>query len=191
MKLKTNLKILIVSVSLIIFSCKDYESEDSTPAWDENSDTTTITDIDNMVLTKDSENESINEQSFEVPFRDENGVKVIEAWLNGLGLEMIFDSGASTTCLSITQAEYMFKTGKLTREDVIGEQNFQIADGSIKVGLVINLKDVKIGSKIIHDVQASVSDEIQAPLLLGQSVMERFGTIIQDNNKGVIIFNEE
>ncbi len=186
--------IILGTICLGIFgSFYYYQHKDKQVGFGANSAQDTIAKMNvSKQATIADETEEIDEPEidvFEVPFREENGVKIIDAWVNGMGLEFIFDSGASSTMLSKTEAEYMFQKGKLTLDDVIGKQNFQIADGSIVVGLVINLKEVKIGEMTINDVKATVTDDIQAPLLLGQSVMERFGKITQDNDRGVIIFN--
>jgi aspartyl protease family protein len=45
---------------------------------------------------------------------------------------------------------------------------------------------VTIGSRTIYNVQASIVDNDRAPLLLGQSALERFGTVTIDYNNNTI-----
>lgn len=63
----------------------------------------------------------------------------------------------------------------------------QTANGQISEGTVITLREVKIGDAVLHNVDASVVGSQKAPLLLGQSAMERFGTITIDNANNKII----
>ena len=40
---------------------------------------------------------------------------------------------------------------------------------------------------MLYDVEASISDEMSAPLLLGQSAIQKLGTIQINGNKLIII----
>ena len=46
---------------------------------------------------------------------------------------------------------------------------------------------MKIGDAVLHNVNASVVKSQKAPLLLGQSVMERLGIITIDNQNNKLI----
>ena len=101
--------------------------------------------------------------------------------VNGLELQMIFDTGASDVTISSVEANFMLKNGQLSREDIKGKKYYQIANGDIAEGTTVTLREVKIGDAVLHNVDASVVHSQKAPLLLGQSVLERFGTITIDN----------
>jgi predicted aspartyl protease len=60
------------------------------------------------------------------------------------------------------------------------------ANGDISEGTVINLRSVKFGDAVLNNVKASVVKSQTAPLLLGQSVLERLGKIEIDNTKKVL-----
>ena len=75
-----------------------------------------------------------------MPFREKNGVKYVRVSVNGVGLDMIFDTGCSSTLISIAEARYLYEKGKLTDEDVLGMANSQVADGSIVENMVVNLR---------------------------------------------------
>jgi aspartyl protease family protein len=111
--------------------------------------------------------------------------------INGMGLDMIFDTGASSTCITLAEAQYLYDKGNLTDNDIIDVQQFQTADGNISVGLRIILREVSIGDKIkLSDIEALVVQNQQAPLLLGQSVMKNFREISVDRENRVIKFFE-
>ena len=46
---------------------------------------------------------------------------------------------------------------------------------------------MKVGDAVLRNVDASVVKSQKAPLLLGQSAMERFGTITIDNINGKLV----
>lgn len=107
--------------------------------------------------------------------------------INGLALQMIFDTGASDVTISSVEANFMFKNGYLSEKDIKGKKYYQIANGQISEGTTITLREVKIGDAVLHNVDASVVKSQRAPLLLGQSAMERFGTITIDNINNKLI----
>ena len=112
-----------------------------------------------------------------------NGVYQVPIEVNGTTMVFIFDTGASTVSISLIEASFLFKQGKISETDIIGEQQFMDANGGISEGTIINLKEVKIGGRIVNNIKASVVHNNKAPLLLGQSVLEKFGKISIDYNR--------
>ena len=128
--------------------------------------------------------ESITEIRFT---RRAGGTFEIPCDINGLALQMIFDTGASDVTISSVEANFMFKNGYLAENDIKGKRYYQVANGQINEGTVITLREVKVGDAVLHNVDASVVKSQRAPLLLGQSAMERFGTITIDNINNKLI----
>ena len=114
------------------------------------------------------------------------GVYQIPTEINGIPMYFIFDTGASMISISQTEANFLYKQGKLTEEDILGKANFTDANGDISEGTIINLKTVKLGNRELNNVQASVVNNLDAPLLMGQSALENFGKISIDYQKGEI-----
>jgi len=123
-----------------------------------------------------------------VKMRKESGVYHVPCKINGTEMEFILDTGASDIMMSITEAKFLYKQGKLTDDDFMGTQQYLIADGSIREDMSVILRTVEIGDRILNDVEASVADNESAPLLLGQSVLEKFGKISIDYNRNEITF---
>ncbi len=124
-----------------------------------------------------------------VNMRKEGGVYLVPVTVNGLNLDFIFDTGASSISLSSAEATVMLRQGQIAEEDVVGQQQFQDATGGISVGTVILLRTVQIGDITLENVEASVVDNIQAPLLLGQTALSKFGKVTIDYNNNTIEFN--
>lgn len=121
-----------------------------------------------------------------VKMKESNGVFKIPVKINSSSMDFIFDTGASDITISEVEAIFLLKQGLLTEEDIIGVQNYQIADGSISEGTVINLKTVEIGNKTLYNIKASVIHNSSAPLLLGQSALAKFGNVsINFTNKEI------
>lgn len=123
-----------------------------------------------------------------VHMRNRNGVYFIPVRLNGVDMEVVFDTGASDIVISSVEALFLLKQGKLSEEDIEGQAYYGIADGSVAVGTVINLKSVEIGNRVLKNVQATVVDNVEAPLLLGQSALARFGKVSINYNDNTIEF---
>jgi aspartyl protease family protein len=118
-----------------------------------------------------------------IKMKKENGIYLVPIRINGVLMEFIFDTGASDIIISATEALFLFKQGKLSENDFIGKQQYMIADGSISEGTIIILRTVKIGNKTLTDVKASIVHNTNAPLLLGQSALSKFGKISIDYNR--------
>lgn len=117
-----------------------------------------------------------------------NGVYLIPIEVNGVRMSFIFDTGAGLISISATEAAFLYKQGKLKDEDFIGKANFVDANGDISEGTIIILRTIKIGDRVIPDIQASVVHNMVAPLLLGQSALEKFGKVSIDYSKNEITF---
>ncbi len=118
----------------------------------------------------------------------ENGVRYVWVEINGIRLRFIFDTGASNICISSVEATMLFRQGTLKKEDVLNVEYFQDATGKISEGTIVNLREIKLGNMILNNVKATVINNVNAPLLLGQTVLERFGKIEIDNFNKEIIF---
>ncbi|GHT21161.1 hypothetical protein AGMMS4957_09540 [Bacteroidia bacterium] len=118
----------------------------------------------------------------------ENGVYYLPIEVNDVPMRFIFDTGASVISISLTEAYFLYKQGKLTDEDILGTAQYQDANGVISEGQIIRLRKVCIGNRVIHNVEASVVNNQVAPLLLGQSVLGKFGKISIDYKRLEISF---
>ena len=101
--------------------------------------------------------------------------------INGvLAINVIFDTGASDLSLSPDVALTLYRTGTIRDSDYIGTQTYRFADGSKAKSSLFRIHTIKIGKFTIKDVQASISNSIEAPLLLGQNVLSKLGKITID-----------
>lgn len=121
-----------------------------------------------------------------IEMEKDGGVYKVPCKVNGLKLKFIFDTGASNVCLSGAVADMMLENGYLDKSDIVGSGKSSVADGRIVDHTVINIKEVEIGGLILRDVEAVVIHQQSAPLLLGQSAIQRLGQVLIQDNKLVI-----
>lgn len=133
-----------------------------------------------------AEDETYENRIAEIPFTKENGVCKVKCSINDLPLYFVFDTGASDVSISSVEATFMMKNGYLKSTDVIGKQNYMMANGEISAGTILNIRNVNFGGLDLDNIRASVVHNQTAPLLLGQSVLNRLGNIEIDNSRGVI-----
>ena len=126
-----------------------------------------------------------------IPFTEEAGVKLVNVEINGsIGVHMIIDSGCSGTLISLAEADYLVRKGVLDESDIVGQQTSQIADGSLTVNTVVRLRQLLIDGQILcTDVEATVAENMNAPLLLGNEVLNRTGSYTVDNENGLLVFH--
>ena len=110
-----------------------------------------------------------------VKMTKEGGVYTIPCEVNGLRLKFIFDTGASNVSISLSEALFMLKNDYLSESDIKGSTYFQIANGEIVEGTTIILRELKIGNKVLCNVEASIVHSMSSPLLLGQSALSKIG----------------
>ena len=192
MKLKISIPILI-----LLLGCKHPESKifdrDQKNTSSSTIETEMIPQVNSTISVLDSTSLVEAERTPLVPenilaMENENGVKYVWIEINGIRLRFIFDTGASSICISPAEATVLYRQGTLSDDDIIDKEYFQDATGKISEGTKINLRTVKVGNITLKNVSATVIDNVDAPLLLGQSVLENFGNIEIDNKNSLIIF---
>lgn len=168
----------ILLIAILLCSCggnkKNNENKFDPNIWTDNYE---------QPLTTESETISI-------PYVEKNGVKYIAVKINGgPTFDMIVDTGCSGVLISIKEAQYLAQSGLLTEEDYKGNALSSIADGSIVENMVFNIKEMIIGGEIVcSDVEVTVSNNISAPMLLGNGVFDRISSFSIDNTNKLIVF---
>ncbi|MCM1372561.1 MAG: retroviral-like aspartic protease family protein [Bacteroides sp.] len=131
------------------------------------------------------------DKGISVSYSEMNGVKTIPVKLNGVSMEAIYDSGCSGVHMSLLELQTLLKNGKVSEDDVVGTSTSMMADGSYMENIDVIINEIEIGGKdgiVIHDVRASVSLNIDAPLLLGNAVFDQVASVEVDNVGQVIKF---
>lgn len=133
---------------------------------------------------------TVSNNHVRVPYKHSGGVKYIQCLINGTILtDMILDSGCSSNLISIEEAKYLFAKGLLTERDYLGKTDSQIANGTIVKDMVFNIKSIVIADQIeCSNVVVVVSSNSNAPLLLGNEILDRMPSYTVDNENQEIVF---
>ena len=121
-----------------------------------------------------------------IQMEEYNGVYRIPCTVNGAKMKFIFDTGASQVCLSMTMAVYLLDNDFITAEDIIGNGSTTVADGRIVNHVKINIRDLEIQGNHLYNVPAMVIEGQNAPLLMGQSAIQKLGAIVINGNTMII-----
>ena len=105
--------ILGVLITTTLFSCSGDKKK---PIYVETEDVSEETDDTSYAQSGDE---------IVVPFRNENGVKYVQVKVNGVGFEMIFDTGCSGALISVAEANYLYQKGKLTKKTYLEQLNLK------------------------------------------------------------------
>jgi len=81
------------------------------------------------------------------------------------------------------------RAGTIASGDFIGDQEYQIADGSTLKSSCFVLRELKVGSRVVQNVVAHIGSA-KGDLLLGQSFLTRFGSWSIDNDRHVLALGQ-
>jgi len=104
-----------------------------------------------------------------------------------LRINFIFDSGASEVSISPDVALTLMRTGTISESDWLPSQTYTFADGSRARSKRFLIKKLIIGTQILTNIEASISNSIEAPMLIGQNVMQKLGSVTIDYNNNLLI----
>lgn len=158
--------LIIIAISLLLLSLSACGGNTSGQVSEEE---TTVTDT---IAHPDTTTHRIG-----ICMEKSGGVYTLPCYVNGIKMKFIFDTGASNVCISLTEALFLYKNGYLEEADILGESKSVVADGSIVENMEINLHSIEVEGIMMTDVKAMVVKSIDAPLLLGQSAIQKLGKI--------------
>jgi clan AA aspartic protease (TIGR02281 family) len=121
-----------------------------------------------------------------IPFRSVDGGMFVYASLGGVPHNMLVDTGASGSQVSLPIARTL-----VARRQAYVESGFmtaKIADGSVVAEQTIVVYTVRIGRHVLHNVRMTVAPD-GATLLLGLSELSEIGSFTIDQSRSQIRFD--
>lgn len=137
-------------------------------------------------VLKDTSSQSSVQSQVVIQMKKDGGVYKVPCTVNGIKLEFIFDTGASSVSISLTEATFMLKNGYLSEDNVFGSTYSQLANGDITENTRIVIKQIEFGGLKLENVTALVVHNLSAPLLLGQSAISKLGKIMLDPKQNTL-----
>jgi len=102
-------------------------------------------------------------------------------------VNMMLDTGASTSAITEDVANALVRDGHARW---LGTRKFQMADGSTTEALALVINEVRIGSHVVRDVEASVVPN-GTRMLLGFPVVNQIGPFTINTRTRELVFEEE
>jgi len=131
-----------------------------------------------------------NDESTEIKLVKISGVYEVPITINNtIKLNFIFDSGAADVLISPDIAIVLSRSGTLTESDRLSDMEYTNASGVVELHERYNLKSISIGNRTIHNVVCGVSNSLEAPLLLGQAALSKFGKFTFDYDREILILH--
>jgi clan AA aspartic protease (TIGR02281 family) len=125
----------------------------------------------------------------EVPLENDGGTFVVPVTINDtIALKFTIDSGAADVTIPSDVASTLVRAGTISAADYVGSKTFVLADGSEVPSPEFRIKSLRVGSLVLHDVVASISND-KGSLLLGQSFLTRLKGWSIDNARHVLVLN--
>jgi len=124
-----------------------------------------------------------------VPMVSDGGTFKVPVTINGqLTLKFVVDSGAADVSIPADVVLTLLRTGTITDADFLGEQTYQLADGSTVPSRQFVIRSLKVGDRTLGSVTGSIAP-VEGSLLLGQSFLRRFKSWSIDNQREALILN--
>ena len=112
---------------------------------------------------------------YPVKMKRKSGVYYVQCEVNGVKRDFIFDTGAAKTSLSQEFANELLARRALTRNDFKGTTQTRNASGVVDNNATVNLRQLKVGNRLIKNVEAIIAVSQKAPLLLGLNAIDLLG----------------
>ncbi len=125
--------------------------------------------------------------SGEVALERRGGTFLVPALLNeSVSLDFYLDSGAADVSVPVATFEALKRAGTIRPEDIIGTENYLMANGASNKATLFTIRSLKVGSTVLTNVRASVST-LAGPPLLGMSFLGRFSSWTVDNRRSFLV----
>lgn len=113
-----------------------------------------------------------------IKMKQEDGISTVPCKVNGLNLSFSFATAAPDVKIAYAEANFMYKNRYLGPADVSSPAGFLAAE--LAEGAVVNIKEIEFAGLKLNNIVATVSNNLSAPLLLGQSALAKLGQMQMD-----------
>ena len=127
----------------------------------------------------------------EVPIEQRGGVYEVKVLVNDLlYLPFIVDSGASDVQVGPEELMLLIKNGAVEKSDMLPPREYMTADGTKTKQKRFVIRKMRLGTLVVHNVQASITPQLGVSLLLGQSFLRKLGSWKLDYQRSVLVVDE-
>jgi clan AA aspartic protease (TIGR02281 family) len=138
-----------------------------------------------MLVSAALSSQPVFDNASEIQLRRSGTNFTAAALLNGVAdCEFFVDSGAADVMIPMHVFDALVRAGTIAPEDVIGLQQYRMANGAAMKSFTFRIRSLKVGPVTLQDVRASIGE--QAAPLLGMSFLGRFKAWTLDNERAVL-----
>jgi clan AA aspartic protease (TIGR02281 family) len=119
-----------------------------------------------------------------IPLNVQNESMMLNVGLGNQTVTMILDTGATSSVVTEAVANILVRNGHARWT---GEEQFTMADGSVRTAQTILISEVRIGSHVVRNMRAAVTSN-RTDMLLGFSVLKAIGPFTIDTRTNELIF---
>jgi clan AA aspartic protease (TIGR02281 family) len=125
-----------------------------------------------------------------IPLIRANGTYLVPVTINGkVSINFLIDTGASDVSIPADVFSTLVRAGTVTKQDFLGRQQYELADGSKQWAQRFRIRSLRVGSLELRDVVALVLPTT-GTLLLGQSFFGRLPNWSINNEQHTLVVNE-
>lgn len=109
-------------------------------------------------------------------------VTVAPCDVNRTSMKFEIDTMAVSVKISLIEAQALYKNNDLKQEDLRMPEVYKLEEKEATEGMRLNLKQIKIGSLLLTNVDAIVIKDQITPIILGKTILSKTGKISIVNN---------
>lgn len=136
--------------------------------------------IDTTRVEQKTEAISKSDEYVTVPSNVYDNVFYVIADVNGAPIRFLLDTGCSDIQITSAEFYYLKHMGLVCDSDLVDSVKCTYANGIETMCPSINIKTLKIGDVEVNDVTCVIQNDVNAPLLLGQSILNKIGNVFID-----------
>lgn len=134
----------------------------------------------NFIETEKSEDKIVAKEKIKMT-KTESGIYEIPISINGtVTMNFIMDTGASEMFITYDILSTLIKNKTIDDSDILEGKSYMVATGEINRNVRFNIKEIKLGSTVIKNIECAVAENLEAPILLGSNVLSRLGKVMLD-----------
>lgn len=118
-------------------------------------------------------------------YPDDAGKVLINVILGGQPVRMLLDTGADIAKITPSVADSLVRFGEAQWEE---DSQFEMADGNTVTHHMILIHEIRIGSHVLKNIHAMVSD---GDMLIGFPIINEIGPFKIDTRNRELVFNEK
>ncbi len=146
--------------------------------------------VDNQTSTKVeivTKEETPEEKELTIPIKyNSKGKPGFKVSLNDYSMSAWLDMKANKNFIALDDALNLLRDGAISKTDFDGDVNVVLANSTIADKASFNIKDFKVGEKVVHNVKIFVNKKVDAGLYISRGLFQSLGVKIDKKKKQLI-----